>query len=341
VTQSTAGLSPGGSEAPRTSNPLADESGLPSVSVVIPTHDRPELLKRCLDGVVRQDVRPLEVLVVDNTRGKETTREVALAGGARYIIEPGHGASRARNRGARESAGQVVAYLDDDAVPESGWLAALLSEFLDPLVGAVAGRILALGSDEAPRESAAEVVSFGGPERIVFDRGTSDWFGRANFGGIGEGPNMAMRRSVFATWPGFDQRLGPGTRFGTIGMEEHYALFSLIDHDYRVVYTPAARVRHPFPQTEAELRARHLRQLRAAGFHLTFLIVEEPRYRREALKYGLETLVGTKRHWRTNLGPPRPSIPRSSVVLAQLSGTFLYVFDRIGAALGRAGNDRE
>jgi O-antigen biosynthesis protein len=332
-------LSPGGAEAPKTSNP-PDESPLPSVSVVIPTHDRPELLKRCLDGVARQDVRPLEVLVVDNTQGNEATRKTALAGGARYIVEPARGASYARNRGARESAGEIVAYLDDDAIPESTWLAALLSEFLDPLVGAVAGRILALSSD-APGESAAEVVSFGGSERIVFDRGTSDWFGRANFGGIGEGPNMAVRRGVFATWPGFDERLGPGTRFGTIGMEEHYALFSLIDRDYRVVYTPAARVRHPFPQIEAELRARHLRQLRAAGFHLTLLLVEEPRYRREALKYGLETLVGTKRRWRTNLGPQRPSIPRSRVVLAQLSGPFLYAFDRIGAALGRARRGRE
>jgi len=124
-------------------------------------------------------------------------------------------------------------------------------------------------------------------------------------------------------------------------MEEHYALFSLIDHDYRVVYTPAARVRHPFPQTEAELRARHLTQLRAAGFHLTLLLVEEPRYRREALRYGLQALVGTKRRWRRDLGPPRPPTPRPRVVLAQLGGPFLYVIDRIAAALGRAGNGRE
>ena len=53
-------------------------------------------------------------------------------------------------------------------------------------------------------------------------------------------------------------------------MEEHYAFFSLIDHGYRVVYTPAARVRHTFPQTEAELRAL-IRRLRPEQQHLLAL----------------------------------------------------------------------
>jgi cellulose synthase/poly-beta-1,6-N-acetylglucosamine synthase-like glycosyltransferase len=321
VTESTADRSPAGFETPP-----EKMSALPSASVVIPTHTRPKSLKRCLHGVARQGVRPLEVLVVDNTRGEEETREVSLASGARYIVEPARGLSRARNRGAHEGVAEIVVYLDDDAIPERDWLAALLREFSDPLVGAVVGKILPFSG---------EAASFGGAERIVFDRLTPEWFERANFGGIGEGPNMAIRRSVFARWSGFDERLGRGTRFGTIGMEEHYAFFSLIDHGYRIIYTPAARVRHPFPHTEAELRARHLRQLRAAGFHLTLLLIEEPRYRRAAIRYGLQALRGTKRRWRTDLEQARPPIARFEGLFARLSGPFLYMLDRMGGSIGR------
>ena len=298
-------------------------------------------MEGCLDGVARQDVKPLEVLVVDNTQGEEATRRVALAGGARYVVEPTAGLSCARNRGARESAGEIVAFLDDDAVPERNWLAALLLEFLDPLVGAVAGRILAFQPGPAFDRSAADPVTFGGPQRVVFDRDLPDWVERANFGGVGEGPNLAIRRSVFGTWPGFDERLGRGTRFGVIGMEEHYAFFSLIDQGHRVVYTPNARVRHPFPQTEAELRARHLRQLTAASFHCTLLLVEERAYRRRVARYALEKLSRTPRTWRTRMGTPTSAIPRWREVSAQLFGVALYPIFRLGADVRRLMSHRD
>ena len=71
----------------------------------------------------------------------------------------------------------------------------------------------------------------GHPES-VFDRETPFWFERANFGGIGDGGNMAFRRCVFDIWPGFDERLGRGAVID--GGEEHYAFFSLLDRGYRI-----------------------------------------------------------------------------------------------------------
>jgi cellulose synthase/poly-beta-1,6-N-acetylglucosamine synthase-like glycosyltransferase len=321
--------STGGAEAAISSKPPA----LPSASVVIATRSRPELLENCLGGVMRQDIRPLEVLVVDNTYGEHATEEAALAYGARYVIEPAQGLAFTRNRGARESRTEIAAYLDDDAVPEPGWLAALLSEFLDPLVGAVAGRILACTA--APAVASTETVSFGGPQRIVFDRHSPDWFERANFGGIGQGANMAIRRSVLRTWPGFDERLGRGTRVGTVGMEEHYAFFSLIDRGYRVVYTPGARVRHPFPQTDAEMRSRHLSQLTAASFHCTLLLAEEPRYRWRAARYALGAVGGKPRPWRESMGPPTPSIRGWQGALARARGVALYLASRLESRRSR------
>jgi O-antigen biosynthesis protein len=313
------------------------EPVLPSASVVVATRSRPELLARCLSGLFEQDTQALEVLVVDNSRGEEATRSAALAHGARYVVEPTEGLSAARNRGARESEGEVVAYMDDDAVPEHDWLSALISEFLDPLVGGATGRILAASSAPTLAVPSAGGVLFGGSERVVFDRHSPDWFERANFGGVGEGCNMAIRRTVLRTWHGFDERLGRGTRFGALGLEEHYAFFHLIDRGYRVVYTPLARVRHRFPATADELRTLRLNQIAAASFQCALLLAEEPRYRRRTARYALEAVGGTPRPWRKETDVRLPSITAWESAAARIRGAALYIAGRLSAKVTTRG----
>jgi cellulose synthase/poly-beta-1,6-N-acetylglucosamine synthase-like glycosyltransferase len=308
-----------------------------SASVVIATRSRPELLEACLRGVASQDISPLEVVVVDNSRGEDATRSAALAHGARYVVEPAPGLAIARNRGARESAGEVVAYVDDDAVPERDWLGGLLPEFLDPLVGAVTGRIFAANAEASPAVPRAGGVLFGGSERVVFDRASPDWFERANFGGVGEGCNMAIRRTVLRTWSGFDERLGRGTRFGALGLEEHYAFFGLIDRGYRIVYTPLARVRHRFPQTHSELRELRLNQIAGASFQCALLLAEEPRYRRRAARYALEAIGGTPRPWRDATDVRVPSITGWESALARIRGVAFYLGGRLTARVTTRG----
>ena len=305
------------------------EPALPSASVVIATRSRPEFLQACLRGVMGQEISPLEVVVVDNTRGEDATRSAALAHGARYIVEPADGLAIARNRGMRESRGDVVAFVDDDAVPEDDWLSALLPEFLDPLVGAVTGRIFAANSEASVAVQKAGGVVFGGSTRVVFDRASPDWFERANFGGVGEGCNMAIRRTVLHTWPGFDERLGRGTRFGALGLEEHYAFFGLIDRGFRIVYTPLAHVRHRFPETHGELRDLRLNQIAAASFQCALLLAEEPRYRRRAARYALEAFGGTPRPWREDTDVHLPSITRWQSAVARIRGAALYAASRL------------
>src|SRR5216683_4146174 len=178
----------------------------PSCTVVICTRDRPELLDRCLAAVA--DLRypnQFDVLVVDNAPSDQRGRAVAMKRSARYIVEPVAGLSRARNRGASECGSDLIAYIDDDAVAEPGWLSALATEFEDPLVMAVAGAILPLDAD-------ASGGATNGNSRLPgwrsVDRDTPDWFEIANFGGLGSGGNMAFRREAFAIWPGFDVRFG-------------------------------------------------------------------------------------------------------------------------------------
>ncbi len=234
----------------------------PSCSVVICTRDRPHYLERCLSALASLEYPRFEVLVVDNAPSDGRARETAARWDARYTVEPTPGLSRARNRGLAECKGEIVAYLDDDAVAESGWLSSLVEEFRDPLVMAVAGRIVPVTAPTREALICASIMDRG-LSRRSFDRETPGWFVAANFHGIGGGGNMAMRTSALAVWSGFNRRLGRGACVP--GGEENYAFFELINAGCRVVYTPAAVVRHPSPQNFSELREQHLQCQATAG----------------------------------------------------------------------------
>ncbi len=266
------------------------------------------------------------MLVVDNAPRDSRAQEVAARRGASYLLEPVPGLSRARNRGAHACDTELVAYLDDDAVPEPDWLSALACEFIDPKVMAVTGRVTALDPTTETDRLYARIggAEFGGAERLTFNRDTLDWFERANFGGIGIGMNMIFRRSTFELWPGFDLRLGRGALLE--GSEEHHAFFSLIDRGYRVVYTPHALVRHPAPLTLEKARERYLRSLTASAGYMTLLFVEARRYRGRVAKYAFEGLQRRPRPWRSQAeGTRRRIVPRWRVLLAGFSGIVLYL----------------
>ena len=116
----------------------------PLVSVVIPTFNRPAQLERCLHALALQTYprERFEVVVVDD--GSEPPLGVAGAAQTsglqvRILRTARAGPGAARNAGAHEARGQVLAFLDDDCRPESLWLAELVRRVEhapDLLVGA-------------------------------------------------------------------------------------------------------------------------------------------------------------------------------------------------------------
>lgn len=112
------------------------------VSVVIPTFQRPDYLRRVLASLAEQQAAfPFEVVVVDNDPEESAAAVVAQMATAfpvrlRRVSEPRTGQSQARNTGFREAEGDVVALLDDDVVPRAGWLTAITAPIR---AGAAAG----------------------------------------------------------------------------------------------------------------------------------------------------------------------------------------------------------
>ena len=138
-----------------------------------------------------------------------------------------------------ESRCDIVAFLDDDCMPEAQWLEYMRRPFLDEQVAVVTGEIIRL---IGPGMRSEDVQSELEDLRYV-SRNTPRWFEIASFGGMGIGTNMAFRKGACLDKVLFDERLGRGAPFRIA--EENCAFVSLLSKGYSIALTSMARVRHP------------------------------------------------------------------------------------------------
>ncbi len=102
-------------------------ASLPSVSLIIPTYNRPAALRACLEAIARLDYPAdrLEVIVVDDGSPAPLGEAVTPASGAldvRLLRQANAGPAAARNAGARHARHAVLAFTDDDCRPRPDWL---------------------------------------------------------------------------------------------------------------------------------------------------------------------------------------------------------------------------
>ncbi|CAN5209797.1 hypothetical protein BH10PLA2_BH10PLA2_05510 [soil metagenome] len=113
---------------------------LPSLSIVIPTYNRADLLQVCLRTIQQHAPPGVEVIVVDDASpGEAASQVVALFPNFRCLRLPARkGFAVAANAGLRMARGEIVEILNDDTEVTTGWAEAALAEFQDSSVGAVA-----------------------------------------------------------------------------------------------------------------------------------------------------------------------------------------------------------
>ena len=122
------------------------------VSVVVPTFNRPKLLDRCLAALVAQsiDANTYEIIIADDAASEETRRQVeewgrrcaATGPAVHYLpVHASHGPAAARNAGWKQARGPVIAFTDDDGIPDRAWLAAGCEAIRRGATG-VSGRII-------------------------------------------------------------------------------------------------------------------------------------------------------------------------------------------------------
>jgi glycosyltransferase involved in cell wall biosynthesis len=305
---------------------------MPTFSVVVCTRHRAPELERCLDSLAELDHPSYEVVVVDNTSGDREAQRLASSAGAGYVREPQLGLSRARNAGARETESELIAYLDDDAIADPGWLAQHAAALSDTYLMATTGRILPISNTPGspdPTESTSDL----GPRPLRVDPSTPYWFEIANFGGLGFGSNMVFRRGLFDLGFRFRESLGPGERLDW--GEESYAFFTIIRAGHGVAYIPEAVVRHP---TRVEGHAaRTVRARRHSAAYIYMLMAEEPEYRGRTIRYLGDVARGHRPRWR-RAGRDAPMPRALPLARAALSGLPLYLRSRFRSRQGPYGS---
>jgi GT2 family glycosyltransferase len=144
--------------------------------------------------------------VVDNASSDDSRAVVEAAmhsnGNVRYVFEAELGLSRARNRGAREARGTILAYLDDDAEPTVDWLEALHGAFRETAAAVVGGPIVPrFESASPPTISPVQLGAWSCQDLGAVRRRITDFpylFGA----------NLAVRRDHLERLGGFDERFG-------------------------------------------------------------------------------------------------------------------------------------
>jgi len=217
------------------------------LTVLVCTHNRAELLRGALESLEGQslDRARFEVLVIDNASTDATPAVVAECAARdtidiRCVREMTLGLDAARNRGVREAAGEIVAFLDDDARARDDWAAKILEGFERHDAPILGGRVDLIWESPRPVWFSDALLRYlihcdYGPEVVPVT--SPPWL---------YGTNVAFRRSLFQELGLFRldlDRKGESLMGG--GDTEFFKRAHA--HGHRLLYLPSLVVRHLVP----------------------------------------------------------------------------------------------
>ena len=225
------------------------------LTAIICTYNRAKYIGNLLESIAANDLdkNEYEILLVDNNC-TDNTREICEAFAKahkdvqfRYTKEPEQGLSAARNRGIREAKGDILVYVDDDALIDS-WYLRTIAEYMSthPEISAIGGKILPLYETKEPNWMSPYTktlltawMDFGDEVRP---------FPKGKFPG---GGNSAYRADVFEKVGLFNTELG---RKGDslMGAEEKDIYDKMNALGMQYMYVPAMTLHHIIPQRKLE-----------------------------------------------------------------------------------------
>jgi glycogen(starch) synthase len=208
-------------------------------SVVINTYNRGASLRQTLNALRYQTHPQFEVVVVNGPSTDDTDAVLAEFGHAVRVYDcPEPHLSKSRNIGIAHAAGDVVAFIDDDAIPEPSWLAELAAAYDSPEVGGVGGIVYDhTGASFQYEFSACSRVAVPRfdvkPPFDVYNRPGADPFLYL------QGTNCSFRRSVLVEIGGFNEEI-------EYYLDETEVCMQTIDHGYVLRSLSRAAVHHKY-----------------------------------------------------------------------------------------------
>jgi len=199
---------------------------LPKISVIVCTYNGEKTLRACLQSLKRLNYHDYEILVVDDGSNDHTPQIAREFTGVRYCRQAHQGLGAARNRGARESTGEFLAYTDDDCEADEDWLLFLAHAFL------VAGFDAAGGPNIPPPATglvqACVAAAPGSPTHVLLGDRSAEHL---------PGCNLAVTRAAFDRVGGF------GDEFRAAGDDVDFC-WRLLAEGFEIGFVPGAFVWH-------------------------------------------------------------------------------------------------
>jgi GT2 family glycosyltransferase len=231
----------------------------PTVSLIIVSRMRQAGLRRLVSSLRFQTYLNFEVIIVGDAPDAGFLSDLPFANNIHYIAFDQPNISAARNIGLGYAQGEIVAFCDDDAVPDPGWLAKLVQPFVDSDVASAGGYVRARNGIEfqwtsLTCDALGEDSSIDIPEVAPF---TIVPFDGTRFAKL-QGTNCAFRRSALLEINGFDE----GFRFF---LDETDVCLRLAKIGYLSAFVPFAQVHHGFEESEQRTHARVPRNLFEIG----------------------------------------------------------------------------
>jgi glycosyltransferase involved in cell wall biosynthesis len=317
----------------------------PFVSVIVPTRNRPDLAQRCIDSLLGLHYPNYEIIIVDNAPQDDATADLIKQAYAdkpqvRYVREDRPGVAHARNLGMHIAQGPILAYVDDDVTIDPYLLAELARGFdAAANVACVTGNILPLEL-ETPAQFLLE--GYGGYSKgfaqIIFDLVEHHPANQPLYpympGRFGAGANMAFQADYLRSVGGFDTRF----EFGS----DVEALFQVVARGYRLVYEPAALMRHPHYRDYAKLQKVVYNYGVGMTAFLTKAILDRPIRLLELITkipYGLYFVLSSKSPKNQKKQSNYPHELTRSELKGMLRGPFVHLCQRFAASRSKDVSD--
>jgi len=199
-----------------------------SISAVVVTYNRPGEVKKAVDSLVSQSVKPFEIIIIDD--GSLPPLSMKVGGSKMKIIrfDQEIGLSRARNYGTKVAKGEYIAFIDDDCIASKHWI------------------------EEIQKGIRAGGDILGGPIRPRFRAKPPNWWNEKDFGyfvGVGNsetrniwGANMVFRKEVFRKIGVFNPNIG--RQKGKLLCDEESNLIAKGKKSCKILFMPKAEVFH-------------------------------------------------------------------------------------------------
>jgi GT2 family glycosyltransferase len=172
--------------------PFPSGDNWPRISVIVCSYNGAQTIGDCFDALRKIEYPNFEVIVV-NDGSSDRTAAIAKEYGFRLINTENRGLGSARNTGLEAATGEIIAYIDDDAYPDTHWLTYLAATFQSTTHAGVGGPNIAPPGDGTIADCAAN--SPGGPTHVLLSDSEAEHI---------PGCNMAFRKSSLQAIGGFD-----------------------------------------------------------------------------------------------------------------------------------------